>query len=308
MRKAGIAQSAFLILGLAALTATAQVSELYLNDWSTTATFVVQNGQVVRQFNRSAPSDGPGLVVTDTIKMIGQDGGQVGRQYGLDGTPMGGRYTNPSFTSLYDGATDGNNNWSIAHNDFDTNFALVEGDADWNNLQVLFVPARRSSGVTYDPTTDTFWVGNNVGSTDRIQQYDRGGNLVSEFNVQIPGGYGIALDPADNTLWIPGSFGTNDLFQYDKRGNLLQRITVPGLTNQILGAEFGAGSGGRCTYSITKSKAKGGCDECPQRGDPLVTEERCEEPSDCQKKVKTTINCPNGRGTCKLKAKRDACA
>jgi len=33
------------------------------------------------------------------------------------------------------------------------------------------------------------------------------------------------------------SFGDNDLYQYDKAGNLLQVVGVPGLSNEIVGAE-----------------------------------------------------------------------
>jgi len=298
---------AAVVAGLFTVSAAAQTSELFLSDWTTTATFVVQNGQVIRQFNRSAPLEGPGLVVTGTIKFIGQNGGQVGREYDLDGAPLAGCYSNPRFQSLYDGASDGEHNWSIAHNDFDTNFALVQGDAEWNDVSVLFVPQRRSSGVTFDARNGTLWVTNTVGSSDRVQQYDLNGNLVSEFPVQIPGGYGIAWDPADDTLWIAGSFGTNDLFQYAKNGTLLQRITVPGLTTQLLSAEFGAG-GPRCTYTIKKSKAKGGCQECPSVGDPFRTQEECENAKDCRKKVATRIACPRGgNGVCKIKAKSRRC-
>jgi len=65
--------------------------------------------------------------------------------------------------------------------------------------------------------------------------------------------------------------------------------------------------GGTCSYTIQKSKAKGGCQACPERGENLDTETPCEDVSDCSKKVKTTINCPDGDGTCKIKAKRSSC-
>jgi len=65
--------------------------------------------------------------------------------------------------------------------------------------------------------------------------------------------------------------------------------------------------GGTCSYTIQKSKSKGGCQACPERGENLGTETPCEDISDCSKKVKTTINCPDGDGTCKIKAKRCSC-
>ena len=65
--------------------------------------------------------------------------------------------------------------------------------------------------------------------------------------------------------------------------------------------------GGKCDYTIKKSKAKGGCEACPAKGDVFETEQRCEEKSDCRKRVKTKINCPQGEGTCKIKAKKRRC-
>lgn len=218
----------------------AQTSELYLNDWTTTNTFVVQGGKIIRQFKRDNTKDGTGLVVQSTIKNIGQDSGNVGREYDLNGNPLGGRYTNPGFTSLYDGATDGERNWSIGHNDFNTRFAVVQGDADWGGLKVLFVPNRRSSGIAYDSKRDSFWITNNSGGSDRVQQYDLSGNVLSEFPaVHSGGGYGLAWDAADDTLWLPGAFSTGrKLFQYDTNGKLLQTVDISDLTPQILGAEF----------------------------------------------------------------------
>ncbi len=242
------------VLGGGGASALAQTSELYLTNWDNGATFVVQNGAVVRQFNRSSNTDGPGLVVQSTIKCIGQDGLQSGREYDLNGAPLSGTYLNPRYTSLYDGATNGTNNWSVAHNDFGTNFAVVQGDADWQNLQVLFVPNRRSSGITYDANTNTLWISNNVGGSDRVQQYDLSGNVLFEFNVSLQsgGGYGIAWDPADDTLWLTGAFGTaGRIFQYSKTGTPLADRTIPGLASNILGAEFQYGGTARLNLRIT---------------------------------------------------------
>jgi hypothetical protein len=217
--------------------ALAQTSELYLTTYEQTDAYVVQNSQIIRQFNRLHQFDGPALVVLESIKMLGQFGGQVGHEYDLNGNPLAGTYPNPGWTDCYDGATDGVHNWTIAHNHF-PNFPLLVSDADWANIQEAFTPLRRSSGVTYDASTGTLWVTNTVGDSDRVQQYDLNGNVLFEFPVSIPGGYAIAWDPADDTLWIPGSWGTNHLFQYDKLGNLLQEVDVPGLSDRVLGAEF----------------------------------------------------------------------
>ena len=63
----------------------------------------------------------------------------------------------------------------------------------------------------------------------------------------------------------------------------------------------------RAAYRLKKVKAKRGCQTCPSKGDNYESEARCEEKKDCRKSVKTTINCPEGNGTCKLKAKKRRC-
>ncbi len=228
------------LIALAAGSGMAQISPLYLGDWTSGQTWVVQGGVVINSFQRSGPSDGPGLAVTDTVKFIGQEGGQTGRQYALDGTQLGGTYFNPEFEDLYDGTTDGaGRNWAIAHNDFDNpQFTVVVGDQDWGGLKPAFQPNRRSSGITYDPVNDSLWVTNTQGFADRVQQYKTDGTFVSEFNISIPGGYAIAYDAADDTLWVVESFGTPSIHQFDKNGKNLQNLTIGGISNTVLGAEF----------------------------------------------------------------------
>lgn len=67
------------------------------------------------------------------------------------------------------------------------------------------------------------------------------------------------------------------------------------------------GAGKNCVYTVKSAKAKGGCDTCPSRGADIDTETPCNETGDCPKKLKTTISCPSGPGTCKVKGKRKAC-
>jgi hypothetical protein len=221
-------------------SAGAQVSPLYLGDWTSGQTWVVQGGVVIDSFNRAGPSDGPGMAIGTTIKFIGQEGGQTGREYALDGTLLGGTYTNPSFEDLYDGTTDGGGrNWAIAHNDFDDpQFTVVVGDQDWGGLAPAFTPTRRSSGITYDPVNDSLWVTNTEGFGTFVQQYKTDGTFVSEFPIAIPGAYAIAYDSADDSLWVIESFGSPIIHQFDKNGTNLQNLTIGGISNQVLGAEF----------------------------------------------------------------------
>jgi len=66
-------------------------------------------------------------------------------------------------------------------------------------------------------------------------------------------------------------------------------------------------TGGKCQYTVRKSKAKGGCESCPAPGDNLPTFAECEDVEDCRKKIRTQTACPDGPGSCKLKGKRAAC-
>ncbi len=227
---------------LSANLALGQTNPLYMVSYDTNEVIVILNGVIINQFTNSGAFGESGLAIHDTIKMVGRNPGQNGAEYALDGTPLGGGpYFNPSFVDLYDGTTNGVNNWAIAHNDFDTDFAVIVGDADWNNLQVAFVPTRRSSGIAYDASTDTLWIANNVGGFNGLQQYDLNGKLLADFELPfISGaGYGLAWDPGDDTLWMTGGFGSGvDAYQLDKLGNILQELDVPGIARNWISAEI----------------------------------------------------------------------
>jgi hypothetical protein len=199
-------------MALLAGSARSQTSELYLTDYGSTTCYVVRNGQVLRSFQRQASNDGPALVVQSTVKMFGQYSGGVGREYDYNGALLAGQYPNTGFVDCYDGATDGTRNWTISHNDFSNNFAVLVGDSNWGGMAVAFVPTNRSSGITYDASDNSLWITNNVGGSDKVQHYTTTGTLLGEFSYSwiSGGGYGIALDPADQTLWIPGA-GTQPL-------------------------------------------------------------------------------------------------
>jgi hypothetical protein len=226
-------------LALMANSASAQVSELFLTSYQDTTTYVVQGGYIVRQFQRTQGDDGPALVVQDTVKCYGQQGGAIGHEYSYAGAMLSGQYTNPSFASCYDGASDGVRNWTVKVSG--STCTVLVGDADWGNMQTAFTPINRCCGITYDPTDGTLWLTKHFGGADKVRHYTATGTLLGEFSVTLQngGGWGIALDPFDQTLWIPGAYGTQArLDQYTKGGVLLQSISVPGVTTETFGAEF----------------------------------------------------------------------
>ena len=69
-----------LFVGLLFLSnlATGQTSELVLTATNTTDAYVIQGGQIIRQFNRSSSSDGPAFAAQSTLKMFGVGSGNIG--------------------------------------------------------------------------------------------------------------------------------------------------------------------------------------------------------------------------------------
>jgi hypothetical protein len=241
--------------------AIAQLNPLYMVSYDTNDVVVIQNGVLIDQWTNSGAFQESGLAIQSTIKMVGRNPGQNGAEYALDGTPLGGGpYFNPAYVDCYDGATNGQTNWSIAHNDFTTNFAVVSGDADWAGLAVDFVPTERSSGITYDAGTNTLWIANNFGGLLGLQEYDLAGNLLTDIDIPFlnGAGYGLAWDPADDTLWMSGAFSSGfDCAQFDKNGNLLQSVDIPGIDRNWISAEILASS---CPWDLDGSGAVGTAD------------------------------------------------
>ena len=211
------------------------------------ALVAVQTGTLNSTFVTTVSTE-TGIAVRDTVRIINAfpSSLQSGSEYDLSGNVLNSNiYSNTSINSLYDGTTDGEYNYSIGHNDFDSNFGVFRFDLDWSNPIQIFTPNRRSSGIAYDAVTNTLWTTATVGTASHVQNYSLDGAFLSEFPVNIRGGYAIAWNPADDTLWIPESFETTGrLWQYDKSGNLLQNPVIGGLHSNPFGAEFQMGDSG----------------------------------------------------------------
>ncbi len=295
------------VLGLAAMvgSAPAQQSEYYLVDGGNAARIsVIQNGAVVRTWS-TTDSQMP-VAVIDTVRTYGQYSTNKGAEYDLDGTPTGVEYRHQGEVNVsqsIDGGTDGveyNFLAAYGHN------SIWRFDLDWKNPEQLF-SVSGPTGITYDQASGNLWVISFVGKN--ITEYTMDGNVVRQFGYSSPSSWlgALAYEPATDTLWAE-EFSTGTLYQYSKDGQTLQSFVVPGIGGYAWGAEFAAAGGIRCHYTIKKSKAKGGCDTCPAKGDDYRTEAECETPGDCAKKIKTTIACPRGgNGVCKVKGKRSGC-
>jgi len=121
----------------------------------------------------------------------------------------------------------------------------------------------------------------------QLDDFGVGGNVCDDFN------------RADGPLgpdWTEVA-GTGSIVSQQARGANLSLANFTGV----------CGGGDNCVYTLSKSKSKGGCGNCPARGSDYRTETVCAGPEDCSKKLKTSISCPDGEGTCKLKGKGPRC-
>ncbi|RJP36799.1 MAG: hypothetical protein C4547_06655 [Phycisphaerales bacterium] len=283
--------------------AQAQTSEYYLLRAESGHMWVIQNGQVVREWNVDGDLEIP-LTVIDTVRTYGYRPGDVGTEYALDGQMTGEHYpwVDGCGASWLDGTTDGQFAYAIQYTG---NRPVCRFDLNWTNPTLLFncPPGEQWDALTYDPTDDTFWI---TGRNNVLAQLDRSGNVLQRFT--IPGGgrsAGLAYDAADDTFWM---YRGGDLIQqYSKSGQLLQSHNVAGVSGNVWGGEFQFSPGG-CVYTVKKSKSKRGCENCPEKGSDFRTDSECEDVKDCAKKLKTTIACPRGgNGICKIKGKVKSC-
>lgn len=226
------------ILGLFAAAAHGQTSPLYMVNWQQSKTYVLQGGTLINSFDTGIYETA--LAVSGEVRTMGGDPGYKGSEYTLGGAVVSpGVYPNPGINGTWDGTTDGlTANYTIGHSDLASNFSVFKFDRDWANGSVLFTPEKRSSGITYDQTDNSFWVTETEGQGTAVSHYDAAGTLLGSFPIDIPGAYGIALDPADDTLWITETYKVMRVHQYSKAGALLQQVTIDLDFGGLFSAEF----------------------------------------------------------------------
>jgi hypothetical protein len=221
-------------LAFAASSASAQVSELYLNTHGDGAggVYVVRGGVIQRSWNAGDASGS--LFVNGTVRTAGNTGGAAGagEEFTAAGVPTGMTFPTPGTGGhTDDSTTDG----AFAYGFDYAAQRLVRMNLDWSSPVTMVSIFPGHAGVTYDPTDGTFWLAG--WELAQIDHVSASGTLLGTFPTTRNNDVGLALDHADNTLWL-SVWGTNTIEQYSKTGLLLQTVSVPGLPGNIAGAEF----------------------------------------------------------------------
>lgn len=189
---------------------------------------------------------GPGneypIAVMGTVRTMGHEFGEAGREYTLAGIPSGASYPNTVANSqFYDGTTDGiyNYAWDLVRG------AVYRFGLDWSSPTVLFTLGRADGsrlGITYDETNQSLWISGFTGSVGTtVSDYAMDGTLISSFTVAHDRITALAMDHSDHTLWMGfQDYGPN-YSQYGKTGALLGSVSYPSLNSYstgIVGGEF----------------------------------------------------------------------
>lgn len=213
------------VVGLSALPASAQQTPFYVFDGDAQRGFIVQNGNatVFNTFGLGYP-----VSVRNTV-WLGDRDNREAREFDLAGNPTGNTSAGgPVITQILDGTTDGINNYGGV---FSAGRVTI-ANLDWSNQSVLFNLPDSAAGITYDPTTNTLFVGlfNN-----QLQQYSLTGTLLNTFQTQFFM-RSLAYEALTDTLWFAQG---SQVRQLDKSGNLLNTVNVTGTNFGGFGNNFG---------------------------------------------------------------------
>jgi len=170
-------------------------------------------------------------------------------------------------------------------------------------LATLAAPGGDAEGLAYCPRGHVIYGLLTGGS---LRKYDIATNTwstVGSTGVSVDN-HGLAYDAGAHVLYAKSQNDVN-LYRVDPDDASTEVIGSTGITGG--GGLAFVGGGATCVYTLKKSKSKRGCDTCPQVGSDFRTETACEDVQDCDKRLKTTIACPEGQGVCKLKGKRSSC-
>jgi len=229
----------FLVL-LTFISTYAQSGILYTTDYNSSlgSIYDTSSNTLISNFQTSSSTQN-GIAIHDTLKITNAFNGGSGAEYDLNGVLIQDNvFSQSSYTSLYDGTTDGSYNYAIDHNGHGYN-KMFRFDSDWGNGVELFTLTSRGSGVSYDSNTNTLWTteNGNAGVLRTLRQYSLAGSLLSEFNTGVHS-YGLAYDVTDSSLWVTG-WNSNILSKFSSTGTLLSTTTFGGTSSSYaFGMEF----------------------------------------------------------------------
>ncbi|MBI2681576.1 MAG: hypothetical protein HYX25_11300 [Candidatus Solibacter usitatus] len=227
------------------------MSKYYLDNGG--GIYVVRGTSVVESFP-TAYGGGYGegvLAVSETIRTRARytfsEDLQAG-EYTLSGNPTGHSYFTPRipelFYSIYDGTSDGLNNYFVEHGQFFFS-GVYRTDYYWQNPELLFTAGPYLTGIAYDPTNNSLWISS---PGPWIQDYSMDGTLLAEFDSGNPSDFGyylgkntgLGLDPADHTLWITSDL-TSVLRQYSLDGATFGELLQIGRPDGLPPGAFDSG-------------------------------------------------------------------
>ena len=169
-----------------------------------------------------------------------------GAQYSHLGLATGMTYAT-TIGELYDGASDGKNNYAVEYVGSGTG-RVLSFDRDWSNATELFNTSVLNLtgvlGITYDLFTNTLWLSTSGATVTTVVNVDLSGNEIGNNRITFTGGLvgGLAMDYADRSLWLAGMGGR--LYNYDAQTRaFVGKADVPDLQSaQAFGAEFNVSS------------------------------------------------------------------
>jgi hypothetical protein len=192
----------------------------------------VSGGVVIDTWARPA-TDGA-FAVSGDIRSHGQNPGDVGLGYDLNGNANGSIYVNNSgLGTFFDGTTDGTFNYSIAA---DTG-EVWRFDLGWQNGVPLFNTLANTSGITFDIGTGTIWVNHGIGPHQALQYDPLTGLLLASFAYNVgEDTAALAYDPLHGSFSICSSTGSS-IYEFDSTGLLLGTMNPVGVQD-VNAAEF----------------------------------------------------------------------
>lgn len=178
----------------------------------------------------------PVAIVNGAIRLHHRDDATEvgGVEYDANGNPTGTLFAGnetPDISELLDGTTDGTYNYAVQCCGGNQ---VWRAGLDWQNFEVLFEIGAGGAGITYDPVSDSLFVGDFSGN---LLQYSLTGTLLNSYTTQFLL-RGLAYDALTDSLYAHNS-GTGGIIQLSKTGTLLGTVTPQSpLSFNIFGGEI----------------------------------------------------------------------